>query len=122
MAPGWHRAGGAVLYDPRMSAPERRPPGPEWVRAWKPVVAGVREVLHARFLDHAYPPHVHDAWTLFIVDDGWISYDLEASHRGRAASGSRSCRRASSTTGARPAAAGSASGCCTWTPACWTSG
>jgi AraC-like DNA-binding protein len=65
-----------------MSAPRLRPGGPEWVRAWKPVVAGVHEVFHARFVDYAYPPHVHDAWTVFIVDDGWIRYDLEARHRG----------------------------------------
>jgi AraC-like DNA-binding protein len=46
------------------------------VRAWKPPIPGVREVLHARFTDHAYPPHTHDAWTLFIVDDGVVRYDL----------------------------------------------
>jgi len=65
-----------------MSASRRRSSGPEWVRAWKPVVAGVHEVFHARFVDYAYPPHVHDAWTVFVVDDGWIRYDLEARHRG----------------------------------------
>jgi AraC-like DNA-binding protein len=53
-----------------------------WVRAWKPGVAGVREVLHARFTDHAYPQHTHDAWTLFIVDDGAIRYDLDRHARG----------------------------------------
>jgi hypothetical protein len=46
------------------------------VLAWKPPVAGVREVLHATFPDHAYPPHTHDAWTLLIVDDGMVRYDL----------------------------------------------
>jgi AraC-like DNA-binding protein len=71
-----------VLYDPVMSPSRRQSPGPEWVRAWKPVVAGVHEVFHARFVDYAYPPHVHDAWTVFIVDDGWIRYDLETRHRG----------------------------------------
>jgi AraC-like DNA-binding protein len=65
-----------------MSLSPRRPSGPEWVRAWKPVVAGVREVFHARFVDYAYPPHVHDSWTVFVVDDGWIRYDLESRHRG----------------------------------------
>ena len=44
---------------------------------WKPPVAGIREVFHARFADHAYPPHTHDAWTLFIVDEGAIRYDLD---------------------------------------------
>ena len=71
-----------VLYDPDMTPSRRQAPGPEWVRAWKPVVAGVHEVFHARFVDYAYPPHVHDAWTVFIVDDGWIRYDLETRHRG----------------------------------------
>jgi AraC-like DNA-binding protein len=47
------------------------------IRAWKPPIPGIREVLHARFTDHAYPPHTHDAWTLFIVDDGAIRYDLD---------------------------------------------
>jgi len=65
-----------------MTPSRRQPRGPEWVRAWKPVVAGVHEVFHARFVDYAYPPHVHDAWTVFIVDEGWIRYDLEARHRG----------------------------------------
>ena len=47
------------------------------VRAWKPAVPGIREVLHARFAEHAYPPHTHDAWTLFVVDDGAVVYDLD---------------------------------------------
>lgn len=51
------------------------------IRAWKPLVPGIREVLHARFTDHAYPPHTHDAWTLFIVDDGAIRYDLDGHTR-----------------------------------------
>ena len=51
------------------------------------MVAGVHEVFHARFVDYAYPPHVHDAWTVFLVDDGWIRYDLEARHRGAGGEG-----------------------------------
>ena len=47
------------------------------IRAWKPAVPGIREVFHARFTDHAYPPHMHDACTLFIVDEGAIRYDLD---------------------------------------------
>jgi AraC-like DNA-binding protein len=47
------------------------------IRAWKPPVAGIREVLHARFTDHAYPPHTHDTWTLLIVDAGAVRYDLD---------------------------------------------
>lgn len=67
------------MYDPLVvSAPA------EWVRAWKPTVPGIHEVFHARFVDHAYPPHTHDSWTVFIVDEGAIRYDLESRHRGAA--------------------------------------
>ena len=58
------------------------PPEGEWVRAWKPAVPGVSEVFHARFVHHAYPKHTHGDWTVFIVDDGAIRYDLEMRHRG----------------------------------------
>ena len=68
-----------VLYDRPVLAADR-----EWVRAWKPAVPGIHEVFHARFVDHAYPPHTHDTWTVFIVDQGAIRYDLEATHRGAA--------------------------------------
>lgn len=67
------------MYDPRVVTT----PG-EWVRAWRPAVPGIHEVFHARFVDHAYPPHTHDTWTVFIVDEGSIRYDLEARHRGAA--------------------------------------
>jgi AraC-like DNA-binding protein len=52
------------------------------VRAWRPEVPGIHEVFHARFVDHAYPAHTHDAWTVFTVDEGSIAYDLERRHRG----------------------------------------
>jgi AraC-like DNA-binding protein len=55
---------------------------PEWVHAWKPEVPGIHEVFHARFVDHTYPAHTHDAWTVFTVDEGSIAYDLERRHRG----------------------------------------
>ena len=51
------------------------------VRAWKPPIPGVREVLHATFPDHAYPPHTHDAWTLLIVDAGMVRYGLDRHER-----------------------------------------
>jgi AraC-like DNA-binding protein len=54
----------------------------QWVRAWKPEVPGIHEVFHARFVDHTYPTHTHDAWTVFTVDEGSIAYDLERRHRG----------------------------------------
>jgi AraC-like DNA-binding protein len=53
----------------------------EHVRAWKPWTPGVREVFHARF-HHTYPPHTHDTWTVFVVDEGAIRYDLDRHHRG----------------------------------------
>lgn len=54
----------------------------ERLRAWRPEVAGVREVLHARFTEHAYPMHSHDAWTLLVVDAGAVRYELERSEHG----------------------------------------
>jgi AraC-like DNA-binding protein len=56
----------------------------ELVTAWRPTVPGIAEVFHAHFVDHAYPPHVHDAWTLLIVDDGAIRFDLDRHQRGAA--------------------------------------
>ena len=47
------------------------------VTAWRPPVPGIAEVFHAHFTDHAYPSHTHDAWTLLLVDDGAVRYDLD---------------------------------------------
>jgi len=58
-------------------AGERR----ERVRAWRPQVPGVGEVLHAHFTDHAYPAHVHGLWTVLLVDAGGVDYTLERGHR-----------------------------------------
>lgn len=55
---------------------------PDITRAWRPAVPGIREVFHARYTDHAYPAHTHDTWTLFIVDDGAIRYDLDRHEHG----------------------------------------
>ncbi|WP_435205613.1 AraC family transcriptional regulator [Micromonospora sp. bgisy143] len=52
------------------------------VSAWRPAVAGVAEVFHAHFVDHAYPRHVHDVWTLLIVDDGAVRFDLDRHRHG----------------------------------------
>ncbi|MET9371683.1 AraC family transcriptional regulator [Streptomyces griseoflavus] len=52
------------------------------VSAWRPRVPGVVEVFHARFTEYAYPMHVHDAWTLLIVDDGAVRYDLDRHEHG----------------------------------------
>ena len=58
---------GAVLYVPDV----------ERVRAWRPALAGVSEVLHAHFTDHSYPAHVHDHWTVLLVDSGGVDYTLD---------------------------------------------
>ncbi|CAI9415651.1 HTH-type transcriptional activator RhaS [Nocardioides sp. T2.26MG-1] len=52
------------------------------IRAWRPPVAGVAEVLHAHFPEHAYPSHTHDTWTLLLVDTGTVRYDLERHQHG----------------------------------------
>ena len=52
------------------------------VRAWRPEVPGVAEVLHAHFPQHAYPAHTHDTWTLLLVDSGTVRYDLERHQHG----------------------------------------
>lgn len=57
------------------------------VRAWRPRVAGVAEVLHATWRDHAYPAHSHDTWTLLLVDDGHIGYDLDRHGHGASPAG-----------------------------------
>lgn len=71
---GWQR----VLYVLRVA---HAPPA-EHVRAWQPRLAGVREVFHAQFVAHRYPPHTHDAWTVIIVDRGSIRYGLDRSEHG----------------------------------------
>jgi AraC-like DNA-binding protein len=52
------------------------------MRAWAPAVPGIAEVFHARFTDHAYPAHAHDTWTLLVVDQGVIRYDLHRHEHG----------------------------------------
>lgn len=47
------------------------------IRAWHPDVPLVQEVLHARFEHHAYPTHTHESWTVLLVDDGAVTYDLD---------------------------------------------
>lgn len=53
----------------------------ERVRAWRPDVPGVHEVLHAEFVEHAYPAHTHDEWTLLLIDAGEVSYGLDGAAR-----------------------------------------
>lgn len=75
------------MYVPDMSAPAGADGGPaDAVTAWRPDVPGIAEVLHARFTRHAYPAHVHSTWTLLIVDDGAVRYDLDRHPHGTAES------------------------------------
>ncbi|AHH98161.1 hypothetical protein KALB_4799 [Kutzneria albida DSM 43870] len=52
------------------------------VTAWRPGVPGIHEVFHARFTDHAYPAHTHDAWTLLLIDSGVVSYEMDRHEHG----------------------------------------
>lgn len=52
------------------------------VTAWRPAVGGIAEAFHAHFTDHAYPMHVHDTWTLLIIDEGMVRYDLDRHEHG----------------------------------------
>jgi AraC-like DNA-binding protein len=52
------------------------------LRAWRPDVPGVVEVFHARMTSHVYPMHTHEAWTLLIIDDGMVRYDLHRHEHG----------------------------------------
>ncbi|MCX4812748.1 AraC family transcriptional regulator [Streptomyces sp. NBC_01239] len=69
----------APQHGPGRSGPSR--PEQE-VSAWRPRIPGVVEVFHAHFTEYAYPMHVHDAWTLLIVDDGAVRYDLDRHEHG----------------------------------------
>ncbi|MEU4409352.1 AraC family transcriptional regulator [Streptosporangium sp. NPDC023963] len=60
----------------------RRPP--PTIRAWRPPVAGVAEVFHAHFTDHAYPAHTHDTWDLMILDAGAVDFGLDRHRHGAA--------------------------------------
>ncbi len=46
------------------------------VHAWRPEVPQVDEVLHATFEEHAYPLHTHDTWTVLMIDEGAVAYEV----------------------------------------------
>jgi AraC-like DNA-binding protein len=52
------------------------------MRAWRPEIPGLVEVLHARMTSHVYPMHTHESWTLLIVEDGMVRYDLHRREHG----------------------------------------
>jgi AraC-like DNA-binding protein len=45
-------------------------------------VPGISEVFHADIADYRYPAHCHDTWTVLIIDDGAIRYNLDTRDRG----------------------------------------
>jgi hypothetical protein len=47
------------------------------VRAWRPAIPGVAEVFHASFEQFSYPMHTHATWTLLLMEDGHVHYDLD---------------------------------------------
>ncbi len=49
--------------------------------SFAPDVAGIDEVLHATFTEHRYPVHCHDTWTVLILDDGVVTYELDGRRR-----------------------------------------
>ncbi|MFD7549692.1 AraC family transcriptional regulator [Streptomyces sp. NPDC059816] len=57
------------------------------VSAWRPSVAGITEVFHARFTDHAYPVHTHDTWSLMILDAGTVDFAVDRRRHGAAGAG-----------------------------------
>lgn len=52
------------------------------IRAWRPHVPGIAEVLHAQFPHHAYPAHTHDTWALLVIDTGAVRYGLHRHEHG----------------------------------------
>ncbi|WP_326565196.1 helix-turn-helix transcriptional regulator [Amycolatopsis rhabdoformis] len=56
--------------------------GESAISAWRPGVPGISEVFHAHFVRHAYPVHTHTVWTLLILDDGVLQYDLDRHEHG----------------------------------------
>jgi AraC-like DNA-binding protein len=55
--------------------------GVDRVAAWRPSVPGIVEVLHATFHEHRYPPHVHETWTVLLLDRGAVAYALDGRSR-----------------------------------------
>ena len=52
------------------------------VTAWRPDIPAITEVFHATYRRHAYPVHTHTEWTLLIIDDGVLHFDVGRQHHG----------------------------------------
>lgn len=53
----------------------------EHSRYFRPAVLPGVEVLHARFVRHAYVPHSHPTWTVAVVDHGAARFEVDASQQ-----------------------------------------
>ncbi len=50
-------------------------------RSFAPDVHGIAEVLHASLTAHRYPKHCHDSWTVLLIDDGAVDFELGGRRR-----------------------------------------
>ncbi len=50
-------------------------------RSFAPDVPGIAEVLHASLTVHRYPKHCHDTWTVLLIDDGAVDFELGGRRR-----------------------------------------
>lgn len=67
-----------VLYVIDVAAEQQQIPDGCQIEAWRPPgISEITEVFHAKIVDYGYPTHAHDTWTVLIVDNGAISYDLD---------------------------------------------
>lgn len=49
----------------------------EWARFIRPTALPGAEFLHATFVSHRYSPHVHNSWTIALVETGAAAFELE---------------------------------------------
>ncbi len=55
------------------------PPGAEHARYFRPAGLDRIEALHAGFVQHAYRPHSHTAWTVAVMERGAARFTVDAS-------------------------------------------
>jgi AraC-like DNA-binding protein len=51
-------------------------PRAEWARFWRSADLPGTEALHASYVSHRYAAHLHDAWTIAVVENGAASFTL----------------------------------------------
>jgi AraC-like DNA-binding protein len=57
-----------------------QPNSAESARYFRPPALGGVEVLHASFVQHRYPEHLHDTWTIAKVDRGVATFGVHGRH------------------------------------------